>query len=760
METIRVRVEDALDSSNIALGHDVHGGGLHLNKQYSLEEIRHAREALEQRMQYDKTVNNVPAVDTALPYVPPASMLPAQQMVPPSPVHPQGRSLEEPSESGILSERTRISQRTTPTLTQQNAALHYQVRVLEKRVLSLEEQLQQERDQTFFLTEERSRLLSFASAAEAAERTSASAEAVAATLKDELQLAHKELQAQKALRPALAAFKSETQAMRPTATAASRVEAHLQAQAVARRSFDPLGPPGGPVVELPAGPPPASYLWTPPADLEKDLPQLYAYLHFQLEVAVQQETQLNILRRERDTLDAQLKEVEAQEEERRRQRREHEERERARELLHTGYKARVAQLEAQEGTAREAMAILARVRDALAVFPGGASALCTAIEYGAGQAHGTNAASRGTHSNNIRANGYSRAFERSEVAQSTGSKTRTGGINDSRRLTHTVGGTVTAAVPAIAMLTAPLSAADTEALSRIEDKDLPVVVARALLYNITAITRLPGVENDLQETKERLKQVSQKYNAKLQQCRDQERRLVVHDNKSHESVARMTHELSDVTDLVEGQNIVILQLQDRVQKAEESRARMKAQLKSALAPTGMLRSDATTADILSVVASLAAFGSKSDNCEIHQTTEDSTDGLPVSSSPCGSPDGLTATSKSKEPMDISHLSSNITDSTVKTEHASTSPPSAKVRLLESYREKRSVYDTQVHSPVPRHTSNHVSVPHGAHTHDLLSEHSATPHGRGGSPSTTSADAPPRIQDKLAKTISSISAMRE
>ena len=147
ISSLRRRVENALDGSNVAIQHEINGEGLELNDRYSMQQLEDARKALESRMGQESGNQNEHLV----------ASLPPQQEEPLSPT-PRPATMREPTEMGDSSCQG-LSHRTTPTITQANALLHQKNRSLEAKVLFLEEQLQQERDQTYVLALEHTRLL-------------------------------------------------------------------------------------------------------------------------------------------------------------------------------------------------------------------------------------------------------------------------------------------------------------------------------------------------------------------------------------------------------------------------------------------------------------------------------------------------------------------------------------------------------------------------------------------------------------------------
>ena len=436
----------------------------------------------------------------------------------------------------------------SPTRIEIQAALQQKLNSSESRIAALQRALDQARNNVFATAQDardaHQQLADLRNSALAGEK----AEQLCRSLATQLRQAEVELEEMRELRNTNASLEAECSRLRPLAEAASNLEAALRVQAVVRHTFAPeyaslaLNAQGS--LDLPDA---IAAVWVPvpgsPVDttLQQHMPQLGAYVQFTQNLVRAQQDALLRLRDRLSECRAQQQQAVKTEELQRAQRVAQAETDRSRDLLMVGLKTRVAQLEQALNRALAVPAVLQRVRAALAVFPGGAAALCAAVRADGPQERG----------------GYS-----------TTSRTGTSAnlVTNARIV---VAAARHGSAPALAsvtppLLTAPLTAADRQALDAIPDEELPLLVSRGLQLHAMAAARLPAAEHAAQQTAERLRALAKKYNEQLQRIRD----LRSSADSAQEREARLTAALTQATELLDEQQLFAVDLEARLARVK------------------------------------------------------------------------------------------------------------------------------------------------------------------------------------------------
>ena len=250
------------------------------------------------------------------------------------------------------------------------------------------------------------------------------------------------------------------------------------------------------------------------------------------------------------------------------------------------------------------------------MFPGGVPALCQAVRYGDASFEGGRGSSKAMDvmpSSSLAASRARDGYQQKSYYANTFEAQRkghSGAAGSSRGIESKGGGKNRGAGPP----DLPVSAEDEQVLGQISDQDLPVLVSRALLYNVASATRVPELEQQVEELSQRIKDLSTKYNTKMRQVRELEGFMNDSHSSSHQKQGRMQRALEGAAQLAEEQNGFAFELESKlgeltsqVKQKEETVTRLQKDLWALLhevgeAPPSLRSADVGLDDVVSIVA--------------------------------------------------------------------------------------------------------------------------------------------------------------
>lgn len=216
----------------------------------------------------------------------------------------------------------------------------------------------------------------------------------------------------------------------------------------------------------------------------------------------------------------------------------------AMDLLHTGYKARITELETGIQTKSDADIALQKVRECLVTYPGGLTALFEAISFDASSLIDSDMMSSSAGSRKDKYP-YSNNFEKSRRATKSSSGVKKGedyGPNFNRL----IGGD------------------DGRRLAGIQDDDLPVIVSRAMIHNAAAVAKIPVLEGRLLQQKKEILNLEKLRDGQHSRIKELEWRMRHTEEERENETRRLQSTLKDSVTQMEQQNNFVMNLEDRL----------------------------------------------------------------------------------------------------------------------------------------------------------------------------------------------------
>lgn len=267
----------------------------------------------------------------------------------------------------------------------------------------------------------------------------------------------------------------------------------------------------------------------------------------------------------------------------------------AMDLLHTGYQARITELESGIQTKSEADMALQKVRECLVTYPGGLLVLFRAINYD--PSFSLPSSLSGGLPNKAKYP-YSNQFEKSRKDKEKADMKGSGNTKMMLRKDGSSG-------PNINRL---IGGEDGKILASIQDEDIPVIISRVMLNNASSVAKVPQLEARVAQLKNETMNLEKVRDGQHTRIKELEWRMRLTEDEKENEKRRLQSALSDSVSQVEQQNTFVVSLEDRldnlnsqVHEGELNIRQLQKKLSSSLSTAGQAPGeDMTFEDLIDI----------------------------------------------------------------------------------------------------------------------------------------------------------------